>query len=350
MDIKKAMQLYELRAYLEEKRAEQSELEERYNPYHNPTNGRFTNSSGGGMGGLLYVARGQKGKGVLASVNKGYSDEEIDEMYRASKSSNGNVAQQATNMQNGLTSGNNSGSIKNKAEALSSTLEDGQHGDCGNLHDSLKNNPAVDYREVQALDSPLSEEKIIDKLGGGDMTKGSCASLALAYCANKAGYDVTDFRGGESCYEVASGQSDFSKNLPGAKVMAAGPSATPGAKMIFIDRNIAEGEEYMVGAAKHTAIVKKAGGKLYYLELQEEPGVRYKNRKGVKGWRPMTKASTFKKRFHDDPAKLSGGVFYGGLDMVKVSDVPKATGFREMMGYINTAPSSQQKGVKGHAK
>lgn len=35
----------------------------RYNPYHDPTNGRFTTASGGGMGAVLHVAQGQKGKG-----------------------------------------------------------------------------------------------------------------------------------------------------------------------------------------------------------------------------------------------------------------------------------------------
>lgn len=39
-------------------------LEElRYNPYHDPTNGRFTSGSGGGMG-FLFVGKGQKGKGA----------------------------------------------------------------------------------------------------------------------------------------------------------------------------------------------------------------------------------------------------------------------------------------------
>lgn len=56
MDIKKAMQLYELRAYLEEKKAEQEVIEERYNKYHDPRNGRFTNGSGGGGGSALIQA------------------------------------------------------------------------------------------------------------------------------------------------------------------------------------------------------------------------------------------------------------------------------------------------------
>lgn len=66
MDIKKAMQLYELRAYLEEKRAEQEVIEERYNHYHNPTNGQFASGKGGGTG--LYYSMG-KGKGAVVGAS-----------------------------------------------------------------------------------------------------------------------------------------------------------------------------------------------------------------------------------------------------------------------------------------
>ena len=51
----------------------------------------------------------------------------------------------------------------------------------------------IEYREVEDLDKPLTQEEIIQKLAGGDMTKGSCASLAFAYAGNTCGFDV------ESC-------------------------------------------------------------------------------------------------------------------------------------------------------
>ena len=56
----------------------------------------------------------------------------------------------------------------------------------------------VSHNEVKDLEKPLTDDEIIQKLAGGDMTKGSCSSLAYAYCANKAGLDVIDFRGGDS--------------------------------------------------------------------------------------------------------------------------------------------------------
>lgn len=47
-------------------------LEMRYNPYHDPSNGRFTSGGGGGGGGLLVVPKGQKGKGFYTSAAKQY--------------------------------------------------------------------------------------------------------------------------------------------------------------------------------------------------------------------------------------------------------------------------------------
>lgn len=61
-----------------EKRVE----ELRYNPYHDPTNGRFTTASGGG-GGYLFVGKGEKGKG--AYVFNRDIDAEYDE-WKKSKS------------------------------------------------------------------------------------------------------------------------------------------------------------------------------------------------------------------------------------------------------------------------
>jgi uncharacterized protein len=49
-------------------------LEElRYNPYHDPTNGRFTSGSGGGMG-FLFVGKGQKGKGAYVIPSEEFTD------------------------------------------------------------------------------------------------------------------------------------------------------------------------------------------------------------------------------------------------------------------------------------
>lgn len=67
----------------------ESKLEElRYNPYHDPSNGRFTSGGGGGGGGVLFVGKGQKGKGVYVV------DVDHDEEYKKWKAEkqNGNDA------------------------------------------------------------------------------------------------------------------------------------------------------------------------------------------------------------------------------------------------------------------
>ena len=61
--LKNTIAQLKMKGYILEKRAEQRELEERYNPYHDPKNGRFTNSGYGGGIGALYVPKGYKGKG-----------------------------------------------------------------------------------------------------------------------------------------------------------------------------------------------------------------------------------------------------------------------------------------------
>ena len=54
------------------------------------------------------------------------------------------------------------------------------------------------YLLIKPLKNRLRETEIIERIGGGDKTKGSCTSLAYAYVGNKIGLDVLDFRGGES--------------------------------------------------------------------------------------------------------------------------------------------------------
>jgi hypothetical protein len=348
-------------------------LELRYNPYHDPSNGRFTSGGGGGGGAVLMIPKGHKG------VYKGYKKELAKSSMAAGKMAaerikamggdtdeygnynyakhgglkrfsgvgsqtpsatidvqTGNVASQATNSGNGLTNSGNSG-----------TMESAERGSFKTDIATFKKSK-VAYKEVQMLETPLAESEIIEKLGGGDRTKGSCVSVAYAYAANKAGYDVTDYRGGES-QEIMSSNNRY---RIGGLTDSVAPnnsflkSMTPGQKMKFLKTNISEGDEYVVSAARHCAVVKKDGGKLYYLELQQEPGVRYTNGIGVKGWKPMTKASTMSERFGDK--KRYGR--YSGMTMIKVSDLPKAEGFREMMGYINTAADKQQKGYGGYAK
>ena len=57
---------------------------------------------------------------------------------------------------------------------------------------------SVEYNKVERLSVSRSDYEIINAVAGGDMTKCSCASVALAYAGQKCGYDVLDFRDGDS--------------------------------------------------------------------------------------------------------------------------------------------------------
>lgn len=57
----------------------------RYNPYHDPTNGRFTTSSGGGMGAVLHVPMGAKGKGEYVFAKEYSGTDNADFAERNSK-------------------------------------------------------------------------------------------------------------------------------------------------------------------------------------------------------------------------------------------------------------------------
>ena len=66
-------------------RAECRLAELRYNPYHDPTNGRFTTSSGGGMGAVLHVPMGGKGKGEYVFAKEYSGTDNADFAERNSK-------------------------------------------------------------------------------------------------------------------------------------------------------------------------------------------------------------------------------------------------------------------------
>lgn len=71
---------------------EQRIEELRYNPYHDPTNGRFTDSSGGGLGGFLFVDKGQAGKGKYVYDRELWGeDQPIDKTAKSGKIGNGIV-------------------------------------------------------------------------------------------------------------------------------------------------------------------------------------------------------------------------------------------------------------------
>ena len=114
----------------------------------------------------------------------------------------------------------------------------------------------VEHRAVQALPKQLTSDEIIERLAGGDMTQGSCSSLAFAYIGNKNGLDVLDFRDGGS-RRVFSMNKNIMKmlELPGVE-----GSITKVKKevqgTIDVLKNLELNKEYYLATGKHAAIVR----------------------------------------------------------------------------------------------
>lgn len=214
------------------------------------------------------------------------------------------------------------------------------------LMEGLKVNK-VAYREVKDLEKPLTPDEIIDRLAGGDKTRGSCSSLGFAYIGNKAGLDVLDFRGGNS-------QSFFSMNtnikkmldLPNVKgeILKVKKEASDTAKIL---RDLELDKEYYMSVGRHAAIVRNTGDGLQYLELQSA----IKN-----GWMPFDRygsiVTTLQKRFgcRKTVDRFLGRVWEKEVVLMEVDSFKANSEFKELLGYINTATNKQKKGVTGSVK
>lgn len=223
-----------------------------------------------------------------------------------------------------MTNSNNSSIIEEKKEILKK------------LKDSK-----IEYNLVQKLDKTLTDDEIIQKISGGDMTKGSCSSLGFAYIANKNGLDVLDFRGGAS--------QDFFSRLGNIYNI----SQLPGVKSI-VDENyndimgtmnllkaMQEGKEYYLSTGDHSAIVRLFENKYQYLELQSSK---------ENGFKPLT-TNILKNRFRCKQTHSVQGIKYKTKNiLMEVDSFKDNSEFKEILGYINTPVNKQLKGANGNAK
>ena len=185
----------------------------------------------------------------------------------------------------------------------------------------------VEYIPVGKLNKSLSEDEIAARIGGGDMTQGSCASLAFAWIANKTGLDVLDFRGGKSLEYFGNPY-----NLIEICEKVGGYVDYDATGMELMKRAEVNKQYYLV-FGRHAAIAKRlSDGKCEYVELQHY---------NSNGWKNLN-SDIFRKRF-----KGSERGFGLLIDIDLVGGDP---GFRKMMGYINTLESKQRKGVFGSIK
>ncbi len=186
----------------------------------------------------------------------------------------------------------------------------------------------VERVEIKKHKKQPTEQDMINTIGGGDKTSGSCSSLALAWSANRGGLNVLDFRGGKST-------DFFSRNGNIKDFVQAGGGIYEYASGLELMKKTEIGKEYYFAAGAHAAIIRQVSkGKWEYLELQS-------GREGYNGWRELNN-------------KILGWRFSsrgrGYNFLISVENLNKTKGFKEMMEYINTAAADQKKGASGSIK
>ena len=202
------------------------------------------------------------------------------------------------------------------------------------------------YQKVSNLNGKISNKDIIERIAGGDLTKGSCSSLAFTYIGNKNGLDVLDFRDGESrmFFSLFSNIIKISKlpNIKGEIIEVA--------KEIFettkIIKNLEYNKEYYLAVGKHAAIIRNKESGAEYLELQSSV---------ENGWKKF-KNDTLARRFGCRKTVRKERVF-GEIKtittkvcLMEVDSFKGNNDFKELLGYINTAKDKQRKGVNGYER
>ena len=228
-----------------------------------------------------------------------------------------NVAQQATNA---------------AQSAVQSDIPTGK----SMLVQGILPNAGISEVPIKKWSHTPTEQEIINSIAGADQTSGSCASVALAYAGNRAGYDVHDFRGGASMEWF----SKKSNTTMIAELPEVAGTIINGKKEIEIANQLLEsmeeGKEYWLGIGRHASIVKKTERGYEYLELQSSL---------YNGWQPLNddmlkyRFGCVKRRAYDLPARL-----------MSVDKLTKSDDFIALLKYINTEVDAQMKGVGGGIK
>ena len=214
----------------------------------------------------------------------------------------------------------------------------------------------VKYLEVKENENPISHDEIVEKIAGGDMTKGSCASLSLAYAGNTCGLDVTDFRGGNS-QDMFADKYNLKRMLQisgsDMQIHYVTKEAKDTAELL---EKLEKDREYLLVAGKHAAIVRRTEEfGLQYLELQHAKDNGWQLfEKEVETWygkERRTVAETLVKRFGCrktvDKLKATGTVVKKEVYLASVDSFKPTKEFKDILGYLNTETGKQKKGEKG---
>ena len=197
----------------------------------------------------------------------------------------------------------------------------------------------VENNAVKKLDKKLSNQEIVQKIAGGDKTKGSCVSVALAYVGNSVGYDVLDFRGGESWDVFSSGLivREIASFEGVESIINREYNAVSNAVNML--KTMQPNKEYILVAGKHASVVRKSDNGYEYLEMQSP----YEN-----GFKPLN-TDILRYRFGCQKSySLYGRKVEKMGILIDCESLGKSNDFKNMLGYINT--NEQKKGESGSVK
>lgn len=241
-----------------------------------------------------------------------------------------------------------------------------KHTDIYDAVKSLILTKKVAHNPVEKLKEKLTFEQIIERVAGGDDTKGSCSSLTYAYIANKMGYDVLDFRGGAS-------QDRFSKKLitramntlegiDAKQYTITGVAENKGVAQKLLELDLPHNKEYRLSTGCHAAIIRNTDHGYEYLEMQS----------GVKnGWHSFDKVDKYHYDIKDGKLVVDVTQVDATMDEVlkerfgcstwdsqyskyimEITDTDTYNNdeFIDLMGYINTKKGKQRKSIYGHER
>ena len=203
----------------------------------------------------------------------------------------------------------------------------------------------IRYRQIEKNPVKLSGQQIIDKLAGGDMTLGSCMSLSWAYAAQKAGYNVLDFRGegSRNIFSKRRNTESLLTLMPDVDVQRFEYETSWEAGREALKNGVKPGKEYILIAGSHAAVVRRGKFGLEYLELQSPLNDN-------NGWHIFqeldapVKSSTLTDRFG---CNLDQHSYKEKAYLIEVESLGRSDVFIEMLGYINTPEDEQYKGAGG---
>jgi len=201
--------------------------------------------------------------------------------------------------------------------------------------DSLEHT-GVGYQTLKSFGRERTSEEIINRLGGGDNTEGSCSSLAFAYAGNVAGYDILDFRDGQSRSFFSRNSSiEMVANLPGIDSVILRGKDDISCTNNLLNR-MTQGKEYYLATGVHAAIVRRLEDHFEYLELQHPTN---------NGWNYLDDYVLLN-RFHCSQSNSFECPNY----LIDVASLARNHEFLGVLGYLNTTESEQRKGGNGYVR